>query len=318
MIGGLETAASPLVWAGFAALLLTMLALDLGVFHRRPHEVSAREAGIWSLVWVALSALFGLFVWLRFGPDRGLEFATGYLIEKALAVDNLFVFVLVFGAFGLQRSLQHRVLFWGVLGALVMRLVLVLAGGYVLQRFHWTIPVFGALLVVAGIRLLFQGDAPASDNFAVRFARRLLPMAQGEHRTFTAVQGGRRLATPMLVALVAVELADLAFAVESIPAVYAVTSDPFIVFTSNALAMLGLRSLYFLLARWLERFKLLHYALALILAFVGGKMLLAGKLEISPLLSVAVIAGLLLATTLVELVRRPAAAPRSVNSAPGS
>lgn len=262
-------------WAGFAALLLAMLALDLGVLHRRPRVVGAREAALWSGVWIALAAAFGLFLFLRFGEDRAVEFATGYLIEKALAVDNLFIFVVVFGAFKLPREQQHRVLFWGVLGALVMRAVLVIVGGVVLMTFHWALYVFGALLAAMGAKLMF---APAADHdsFAVRLARRFLPATK-----------------PLIVALVAVELADIAFAVESIPAVYAVTSDPFIVFTSNALAMLGLRSLYFLLAGWLERFTALKPALALILLFIGVKMLLDDVIEISPLVSVGVIAAVL-------------------------
>ncbi|MFN2549447.1 MAG: hypothetical protein ABR567_18645 [Myxococcales bacterium] len=264
-----------------------MLALDLGVLHRRPRAVSAREAALWSGVWIALAAAFGLFLLARFGEQRAVEFATGYLIEKALAVDNLFVFVVVFGAFGLPREQQHRVLFWGVLGALVMRAILVIAGGVVLQRFHWAMYAFGAVLAAAGVKLLLSRSA-GQDSFAVRLARRALPGAQ-----------------PLLVALVAVELADLAFALESIPAVYAVTSDPFIVFTSNALAMLGLRSLYFLLAGWLERFRALKPALALILLFVGTKMLLDDVVEISPLMSVAVIAALLGGAMLFRQRKKP-------------
>lgn len=273
---------SPMAWAGFAGLLLAMLALDLGVLHRRPHQVSTREAAIWSGVWIAVAAAFGIFVLVSFGEQRALEFATGYLIEKALAVDNLFVFVVVFGALGLPRAQQHRVLFWGVLGALVMRAGLVIAGGIMLQRFHWAMYLFGAALAAGGVKLLFVRGS-AGEGFAVRLARRLVPAADAT-----------------LLALVAIELTDIAFAVESIPAVYAVTSDPFIVFTSNALALLGMRALYFLLADWLERFRAIKPALALVLVFVGAKMLLGGVVEISPLVSVGVIAALLAGALLLS------------------
>jgi tellurite resistance protein TerC len=299
----LDTIGSPLAWGGLCALLLGMLALDLGVFHRRPRPMSARESAIWSAVWIGLAVAFGLFLFARFGEERALEFATGYLIEKALAVDNLFLFVVVFGAFSLPREQQHRVLFWGVFGALLMRAVLVIAGGIVLARFHWAVYAFGALLAIFGLKLmLIRGDG--QEGFAVRFARRLLPVAEGTHATFTVRQRGRLLATPMLAALLAVEMADLAFAVESIPAVYAVTSDPFIVFSSNALALLGMRSLYFLLAQWLERFSSLKPALALVLIFVGMKMLLGKALPISPLVSVTVIAALLAGALSVDVLRR--------------
>ena len=291
-MAGFESIGSPLAWAGFAGLLLGLLALDLGVFHRRPHAVGTREAALWSAVWVAVAVAFGFALLARFGEERALEFATGYLIEKALAVDNLFIFVLVFGAFALPREQQHRVLFWGVFGALVMRAAMVIAGGVVLQKFHWAIYAFGAALIAAGVKVIATRRT-SGDSFAVRAARRFLPIAAGTHDTFTVRQTGRLLATPLLAALVAVELADIAFAVESIPAVYAVTSDPFIVFTANALALLGMRSLYFLLAGWLQRFSSIQPALALILVFVGSKMMLAEVLEVSPLVSVAVIAALI-------------------------
>ena len=294
---------SPLAWTAFIGFLLGMLALDLGVFHRRPRAATTREAAIWSAVWILLSAAFALFLLAQFGEQRALEFTTGYLIEKALAVDNLFIFVIVFSAFSLPRDQEHRVLFFGVLGALVMRAGLVVAGGLVLERFHWSIYLFGALLVAAGLKLLLSKSSGANDNFAVRLARKLIPVAPGEHRTFTVVQQGRRLATPLLLALVAVEAADLAFAVESIPAVYAITPDPFIVFTSNALALLGLRSLYFLLAGWLEKFTSIKPALSIILIFVGAKMLLDDVLEISPLISVATIAAILAIAMLFDVAK---------------
>jgi len=298
-----DTDFSPLVWAGFCALLVGLLALDLGVFHRRARPIGSRESAIWSAVWIGLAVAFGLFLFARFGEVRAMEFATGYLIEKALAVDNLFLFVVVFGAFALPREQQHRVLFWGVFGALLMRAGLVIAGGMVLERFHWAVYVFGAALAIFGVKLAFT-RSEGKDSFAVRLSRRILPIAEGSHGTFTVRHRGRLLATPLLAALVAVEAADLAFAVESIPAVYAVTSDPFIVFTSNALALLGMRSLYFLLAAWLERFSSLKPALALILVFVGMKMLLGNVLPISPLVSVTVIAALLAGAMSFDVSRR--------------
>src|SRR5436305_10283270 len=297
------TAFSPLAWASFCALLVGLLALDLGVFHRRPRPLGSRESAIWSAIWIGLAIAFGLFLFARFGEVRAMEFATGYLIEKALAVDNLFLFVVVFGAFALPREQQHRVLFWGVFGALLMRAGLVIAGGMVLERFHWAVYVFGAALAIFGVRLAFT-RSEGKDSFAVRLSRRILPIAEGSHDTFTVRHRGRLLATPLLAALLAVEAADLAFAVESIPAVYAVTSDPFIVFTSNALALLGMRSLYFLLAAWLERFSSLKPALALILVFVGMKMLLGNVLPISPLVSVTVIAALLAGALSLDVSRR--------------
>jgi tellurite resistance protein TerC len=302
-MAGLDSIGSPLAWAGFCGLLIGLLALDLGVFHRRPRPVTTRESALWSAFWVGLAVAFGFFLLARFGEERALEFATGYLIEKALAVDNLFVFVVVFGAFALPREQQHRVLFWGVFGALLMRAVLVITGGIVLARFHWAVYAFGGALAIFGLKLMFS-RGEAKDGFAVRLSRRLLPMAEGTHVTFTVRQGGRLLATPMLAALFAAEAADLAFAVESIPAVYAITSDPFIVFSSNALALLGMRSLYFLLAQWLERFTSLKPALALILIFVGMKMLFGRALPISPLASVTVIAALLAGAISVDVLRR--------------
>ena len=302
-----ETIGSPALWAGFLAFVLLMLAVDLGL-HRKAHEVSVKEAATWSAVWVGLAAVFGGLVHWWFGRERALEFATGYILEKALAVDNLFVFLVIFAAFAVPTALQHRVLFWGILGALVMRAAFILAGGALLQRFHWLLYVFGAFLLFTGAKLLWQRNEEPSptENSLVRFVRRIFPVTEGYHEArFTVKEGGKRRATPLLLALVTVELSDVVFAVDSIPAVYAVTNDPFIVFTSNIFAILGLRSLYSLLARVIEQFHLLKMGLALVLLFVGAKMLTAGVVTVPIAASLVVIAVILGASILASIwVRR--------------
>ena len=290
-----ETIGSPALWIGFLAFVLLMLAVDLGL-HRQAHEVSVREAASWSAVWIGLAAAFGGLVYAWFGPDRALEFATGYVIEKALAIDNLFVFLVIFAAFAVPTALQHRVLFWGILGALVMRAGFILAGGALLQRFHWLLYIFGALLLFTGAKLLWQRNQEESpaENRIVRLVRRIFPVSKGYHGArFTVLEDGKRRATPLLLALVTVELSDVVFAVDSIPAVYAVTEDPFIVFTSNIFAILGLRSLFSLLARVIERFHLLKVGLALVLVFVGAKMVAAGVIKVPIVVSLLVIAAIL-------------------------
>jgi tellurite resistance protein TerC len=308
----IDTVGTPLLWGGFVLFVLLMLALDLGVFHRRAHSVSLKEAASWSAVWVALSLLFNLGVYLGFGPERGLEFATGYLIEKALSVDNIFVFVVIFGTFAIPAVHQHRVLFWGVLGALVMRAVFIVIGGAFLTRFHWAIYLFGGILVLTGVKLLMQREQaldPARSP-AIRLLRRLFPVSERlDGQNFFTREDGIRKATPLLLALVAVEFTDLVFAIDSIPAVFAVTRDPFIVFTSNIFAMLGLRSLYFLLAGVVHRFHLLKVGLALVLVFVGAKMTLVEIWKVPVGLSLAVIALLIGGSIALSIARprRPAA-----------
>jgi tellurite resistance protein TerC len=304
----METIGSPLLWASFIAFVLAMLAVDLGVFHKKAHEVSLREAGIWSAVWVAFAAAFNVGVYLWFGPQRGLEFTTGYLIEKALAVDNIFVFVVIFATFGIPALYQHRVLFWGVLGALVLRAVFILAGGAFLQRFHWAIYVFGGLLALTGIKLLLQRNEELHPerNQVVKLFQRFFPVSHelsGDR--FTVVRDGRRYATPLLLALVAVEVSDLVFAVDSIPAIFAVTSDPFIVFTSNIFAILGLRSLYFLLAGIITKFAYLKVGFSFVLLFVGFKMLVMDFYKVPIAASLAIIAGILGLSVVASLVWPP-------------
>jgi len=305
-----ETVGSPAMWAGFILFVLAMLAVDLGIFHRKAHEIRLREAAAWSAVWVALAIVFNIGVHALFGPERALEFTAGYLIEKALAVDNIFVFVVIFAAFRVPAIYQHRVLFWGVLGALVMRAAFILAGGAFLQRFHWAIYVFGGILALTGIKLLLQRnhEMHPERNPLVKAFQKIFPVTPdfvGDK--FTVVRNGRRFATPLLLALVAVEVTDLIFAVDSIPAIFAITTDPFIVFTSNIFAILGLRSLYFLLAGVIEKFVYLKVGLSFVLIFVGAKMLLMDVYKIPIGASLAVIASILGLSIAASFLKRPGA-----------
>lgn len=271
------TVGTPLLWGGFTIFILAMLVLDLGVFHRKAHEVTMREAAAWSVVWVALAMAFCAGVHQIFGADRGFEFLTGYLIEKALAVDNIFVFLVLFSSFAVPATLQHKVLFWGVLGALLMRALFIFAGAALLSRFHWLMYVFGAFLLLTGIKLLVQRHATMhpENNPVFRMFRRLIPSVPDyDGDRFIVVRNGRRYATPLLLVLLCIETADLIFALDSIPAIFAVTVDPFIVFTSNIFAILGLRAMFFLLAGVIEQVRYLKVGLAVVLAFVGTKMLL--------------------------------------------
>jgi tellurite resistance protein TerC len=301
-----ESIASPMAWIAFVGLIVALLAVDLGVFHRRSHAVSLREAAIWSGVWIALAALFGVGLFLVHGQELALEFTAGYLLEKAMAVDNIFVFVILFQVFAIPAVYQHRVLFWGVLGALVMRAAFIVAGGAFLHRFHFAVYLFGAILAFTGIKLLLQRhkDFDPANSRAIRLFRRFLPTTSELHGgRFTVRQGGRMLATPLFAALIAMEAADLVFSLDSIPAVYAVTNDSFIVFTSNIFAMLGLRSLYFLLAGVIERFAYLKIGLSLVLIFVGAKMLASDIVHVPTVASLAVIVGILAVSIVVSLLR---------------
>jgi tellurite resistance protein TerC len=302
----LDTIGSPALWAGFIAFVLAMLAIDLGIFHRKAHAVGMKEAAVWSAVWVGLAAVFNVVVYFRFGPERALEFTTGYLLEKALAVDNIFVFVVIFAAFAVPAIYQHRVLFWGVLGALVMRAAFILAGGAFLQRFHWAIYVFGAILALTGLKLLLQRqhEMHPEKNPVVRAFRRFFPVTdEFSGDRFTVLRGGRRFATPLLLTLVAVEVSDLVFAVDSIPAIFAITTDPFIVFTSNIFAILGLRSMYFLLAGVITKFVYLKIGLSVVLIFVGAKMLLMDVYKLPIVTSLVIIAGILGISVVASLIR---------------
>jgi tellurite resistance protein TerC len=268
------------LWIGFNAFVLAMLAVDLLVFHKEAHEVRAREAAAWSVVWIVLALVFGAGVYRFMGRDAGLEYFTGYLIEKALSVDNIFVFVLIFSSFRVPARYQHRVLFWGILGALLMRGAMIAAGAYLIQQFHWIIYIFGAFLVFTGIRTAMhvEHDFDSESSLPIRLIRRLVPVTNAYHgqRFFVREQGHRRsrlMATPLFVVLALVETTDLIFAVDSIPAIFAVTQEPFIVYSSNVFAILGLRALYFLLADVIHRFHYLKAGLSTVLVFVGMKML---------------------------------------------
>jgi tellurite resistance protein TerC len=310
-------------WVVFLAAIGVFLALDLGVFHRDAHVVSNREALGWTALWVSLAIAFGIGVFIWQGSTVGIQWFTGYVVEYSLSVDNVFVFALVFGAFAVPRELQHRVLFWGVLGALVMRLVLILVGAHLIESYHWIIYVFGAFLLFTGIRMAISGGEAAThpeNNPIVRFAARhirLVPHFEGQKFLIPTAAG--LAATPLLLALVAVETSDLIFAVDSIPAIFAITTDPFIVFTSNAFAILGLRSLYFLLAGAADRFRYLRLGLAAVLVFVGAKMLLTDIIHLEPLVSLLIILALLGASIAASLIadRRDAHSPPEPGDVPG-
>ena len=303
-------------WVAFTAFVLLALALDLGVWHRRAHVVGPREAALWTAGWVAAALLFALGLAVLVSGSAGLTFLTGYLIEESLSADNVFVIALIFGYLRIPAVYQHRVLFWGIIGAIAMRGAFIAAGTYLLGRFGWVEYVFGAILLVAAVRVVRerQSELHGERNVVLRVVRRVLPvrLALDGQRLVTRdpARGGRWAATPLLVALVMVEISDVAFATDSIPAVLAVTRDPFIVFTSTVFAVLGLRSLYFLLADAMRRFRYLPVGLALILAFVGAKMLLASVVLVSPLISLAVVLTILAATIVASLAAsgdRPAA-----------
>jgi tellurite resistance protein TerC len=294
------------VWAGFLLFVLAMLAVDLGVFQRHTHVVSMREAAIWSAVWIGLALTFDAILYFWHGPQPAMEFLGGYLMEKALSVDNLFVFALIFTLFGVPRLYQHRVLFWGVLGALILRGAFVAAGAALFSRFDWIIYVFGAFLIFTGGKLAFQKETEIhpEKNPLLKLVRRFLPVTPNfEGERFFIHRAGRLLATPLFLVLVVVETSDVVFAVDSIPAVFGVTRDPFLVYTSNVFAILGLRALFFLLSGAMEKFHYLGLALSAILVFVGVKMLAGELVQISIAVSLGVIAGLLAIAIAASLIR---------------
>ena len=305
---GIQSIGTPFLWLGFILLVLALLAFDLAVFHRQAHKVRVGEAFLWSAVWIALALVFNLGVYFWFGPDHGLEFLTSYLVEKALSVDNIFVFLIIFGYFAVPAAFQHRVLFWGILGALLMRAVFILLGAALLQKFHWVIYIFGVFLIVTAIKLLVQhgNQVHPERNPLFRLFLRLVP-SLSDYRSshFTVIENGKRYATPLLLVLVAIEATDIAFAVDSIPAVFAITQDPFIVFTSNIFAILGLRALYFAVAGLMGRFHYLNVGLSLVLAFVGAKMLLTDLCKIPIVASLYIVAVLLTGAIVASLVRPP-------------
>ena len=309
------------LWIGFNVFVLLMLALDLGVFHRKSHIVSLKESLAWTGVWVSLALLFNAGVWHYAGSQKGLEFFTGYLIEKSLSVDNVFVFALLFSYFAVPPLYQHKVLFWGILGALVMRTVMIVAGAALITKFEWIIYVFGGFLILTGIKMIVKREEEIHPerNPVVRWFKRLMPVTP-DYRgdKFFVRENGIRMATPLFVVLLLVEISDVIFAVDSIPAIFAVTKDPFIVYTSNVFAILGLRSLYFALAGVMDKFHYLKVGLGVVLTFVGVKMILAHTAwKIDTLVSLGVIV-LILATSVVMSLLRPKKAKHVVpNPGPG-
>ena len=296
------------LWVGFNVFVLALLAVDLGVFHRNAHVVSIKEATGWSVAWITLALAFNGGVYAFMGPQAGLEFLTGYLIEKALSVDNIFVFVLIFAYFRVPAQYQHRVLFWGIIGALLMRAGMIFAGAYLIKQFHWIIYVFGAFLAFTGIRMAMQKehDIEPESNPVVRLVRRFVHVTgtyRGQSFFVREAVGGvmRWVATPLFVVLVLVETTDLLFAVDSIPAIFAVTTDPFLVYTSNVFAILGLRSLYFLLAGVIHKFHFLKLGLSVVLVFVGAKMLLTDLYKVPVGVSLGVIALILVISVMASL-----------------
>ena len=295
------------VWLGFTGLVAALLILDLGVLNRRSHVLSFKEAMSWSLGLIAFAHLFGLFILWREGTGPALEYYTGYLIELSLSVDNLFVFILIFSYFGVPAEAQPKVLKWGILGAIVMRLIMIALGALLLDRFEWIIYVFGGILIITGIRMMFQdeGMIDLETNPVVRLARRILPVSNYYDGTnfFTRQRSGAMLATPLLLVLLIVEWSDLVFAIDSIPAIFAITRDPFLVYSSNIFAILGLRALFFVLAGMMDKFAYLKPGVAIILIFVGIKMTLSHWVHVPTLASLAVIVVTLAGAVLLSLRR---------------
>jgi tellurite resistance protein TerC len=319
---------SPYFVVGFLALIGVLLALDLGVVNRRAHTIRTREALLWSVFFISLSLAFNIWIYLRFGRQPALEFLTGYLIEYALSVDNIFVFLVIFNYFAVPSQYQHRVLFWGILGALVLRAVFIGVGAVLIASFHWVILLFGLFLVVTGIKIFLQEETEVHPerNLVLRFFRRLVPLhSEYAGQRFFVRHGGKLMATPLMLVLVMVEATDVVFAVDSIPAIFGVTRDPFIVFTSNIFAILGLRALYFLLASVVDRFHYLKFGLGLVLVFIGGKMLLSEIYVIPTAISLGVVATLLGGSALASWIFPPVHAglpkgepPPAENSEPDS
>lgn len=294
------------LWIGFGSFILIALFLDLGIFHKEAREVKLREAGLWSFIWVLSATIFAGAIFHQLGQQKGLEFVTAYLIEKSLSIDNIFVFVLIFSTFAIPEKYQHRILFWGILGALVFRAIMIASGIALLQKFHWITYIFSIFLVLTGLNMLFlkKGEANLKTSWTYRAMRRVIPMTDELQGQYLWVWSkGKIFMTPLFGALVLIEITDVIFAIDSIPAVFAITVDPFIVYTSNIFAILGLRSFYFLLAK---TFKMIYYlkpGLATILIFVGTEMALKDFYVVSPLVSLMVICGILGISVLASLTK---------------
>jgi tellurite resistance protein TerC len=294
------------LWIGFGAVVLTLLVLDLGVFHRKSHAISTKEAGIWTSVWICLALLFNIAIYYWKGPEIALEFLTGYLIEYSLSVDNIFVFVVIFSSFCIAPKQQHRVLFWGILGAVIMRGIFIITGSALMERFSWIVYIFGVFLIFTGIKLGFKKESVPhpEKNPIIRLACRFLPLStDADDEKFFIKQAGRWLFTPLFLVLLTIETTDMVFALDSIPAIFGITNDLFVIFTSNVFAILGLRSLYFLLARVVGKFYYLQISLAIILIFIGTKMLIAHFFNIPIVISLLVIVTVLIGGIIVSLLR---------------
>lgn len=283
-------------WLGFSIFVAAMLVLELAVFHRHSREMRLREAAFWTVVWYVLALLFNGVIWYRFGSTAALQFLTGYLVEKSLSMDNVFVFAVIFGYFSVPLRYQYRVLFWGILGAIVMRLIFILVGVELITRFEWVLWIFGGILIISGLRMALQHDnkPEPEQNFVLRLAKRWLPVSRtphGEH--FFVREAGRWCVTPLFLVLLVIESTDVVFAIDSVPAIFGITQDPYLIFTSNIFAILGLRALYFLLAGVMDMFRYLHFGLAAVLVFVGIKMLLPHEYDPPDWMSLLIIVTLL-------------------------
>ncbi len=292
-------------WGVFLLVVLAMLMVDLGVFHRKAHVLSMKEATIWSIVWIVVALIFNAVVWVWLGHQKALEFFTGYLVEKALSADNIFVFAVLFNYFAVPPEYRHRVLFWGVLGAIVFRLTFILAGTALLKKFHWVVYIFGIIVIVSGVKLLMRKEEEIDPerNPVLRLARRFLPITPNYHgQKFFVRLDGKFMATPLMLVLLVVESTDIVFAIDSIPAIFAITRDPFIVFTSNVCAILGLRALYFLLEGMIRLFRYLDEGLAVILVFIGIKMLVSEFYKIPTWVALSFVAAVLAVTIALSLM----------------
>ena len=295
-----------LLWIGFILLVFLMLALDLGVFHRKAHVIKIKEALFLSVFWISIAIMFNIGIYFFLGQQRALEFMTGYVIEKALSVDNLFVFLMIFSYFHVSSIYQHKILFWGILGALVMRAIFIATGITLIEKFHEIIYIFGAFLIITGIKMAIHGDKKIEPekNPVLKYLRKIIPVTESyDGDNFFVKRGTKYLATPLFIVLVVVESTDVLFAVDSIPAVLAITTDPFIVYTSNVFAILGLRALYFALAGIMPMFYYLNYGLSAILAFVGTKMLISDFYKVPTMISLSIVAGILVTAVILSIVR---------------
>ncbi|MCP4706631.1 MAG: TerC family protein [candidate division Zixibacteria bacterium] len=294
------------IWGGFNLLVLAMLALDLGIFHRKDHKITAKEGLIWSAIWIAVSLCFNVVIYFWLGEAKALQFFTGYLIEKSLSIDNIFVFLLIFTYFGVPDKYQYKVLFWGIIGALLMRGIFIGVGALLIAKFHWIIYVFGAFLVYTGIKMGVSGDSKVDPdkNPILKLVRRFIPLTKNyRNGHFFVKEGGKKFGTPLFVVLIVIETTDVVFAVDSIPAIFAITLDPFIVYSSNVFAILGLRALYFALAGLMDMFYYLKYGLSAILSFVGVKMLLSAFYKIPDMMALGIIAFLLAISIIISIIK---------------